>query len=464
MTEYRNILKDSGLFAIGSLGSKVITFLFVPLYTYCLSTSEYGTADLITVTSSLLFPVLTLSISEAVLRFCYQKETNKEDIFNVLLKFNINATIINVAISLIVSCFIPDIKPYLVYYIAIFSLTSLEGGLANYLKGCEKIKQFAIQGIVHTIILVGSNLLFLLVFNLGLSGYLISMILASFVTIIYIYVTCSLNKYSINLTLPKTLVSEMLRYSLPLVPAGMAWWINISADKFMITSMIGVADNGIYSVAHKIPSLLTTITAFFTSAWQISAMKNIGKSNYNELFTNVFKSVNCTLEIGCAMVIVVCQLLSKILFQNDYYVAWECVPLLTLSACFSVIAGTLASAYTASKSTKILFVSTCMGAIVNIVANIFLIKLLGIIGAAISTCLSFFVMIIIRYVIMNRVLLKLDINLWKDIIAFSILFFESLFVVYYQNYFYHITTISLIIVLLINAKFVVKLLKKIRTI
>lgn len=462
MSEYRKLLKDSGIFAIGSLGSKIVTFLFVPLYTYCLTTEEYGIADLITITSNLLFPVFTISISEAVLRFCYLKEVDRSSILSTLLKFNLYASLINIIVALLVSFILESFRPYLLYYLAIFSLSSLEVGLANFLKGSERIKEFAIQGVIHTIVFVCSNLLFLLVFKLGLSGFLLSTIIACLITILYMIWCIDFKSYTLSIKLDKGLVREMLRYSFPLVPAGMAWWINISADKFMISGMLSVADNGIYSVAHKIPTLLTTITAFFTSAWQISAMKNFGNNNYSTLFGNVLKSVNCLLEIGCAAIIVSSQLLSSLLFQKDFYIAWQYVPLLTISACFSVIAGTLASAYTASKRTKILLISTCFGALVNIVFNYLLIRELGILGAAISTCCSFLVMVIIRYFIMNNHLVKINVNIWKDVISFTLLFSEGIFIVYRPELIYWISIISLVIIFGLNIPFLLHFCKSIK--
>ena len=65
----QNLTKNTALFMINNLGTKIVAFLFVPLYTHVFSTSEYGTIDLITTAVQLLIPVLTLNIQEAVLRY-----------------------------------------------------------------------------------------------------------------------------------------------------------------------------------------------------------------------------------------------------------------------------------------------------------------------------------------------------------------------------------------------------------
>ena len=452
MSEYKSLLKDSGIFAIGSFGSKLITLLFVPLYTSCLSPEEYGIADLITMTVSLLFPILTVSISEAILRFCYQEEIKKESIISIFVVILFVASIFNLLVALAIGYVIPVISNYYYYYIALFLLTAAETCLANYLKGCQRIKEFALQGIIHTSVIIVSNILLLLVFNMGLNGYFLSMIFAYVVTIVYIYIAGDLRTCHFSFRLDSSLLKDMLKYSLPLVPAGMAWWVNISADKYMISNMLSVSDVGIYSVAHKIPTILTTITGLFLSAWQLSAIKNVNTPDYKSLFSNIVKSVNCLLIVGGAFLILTCQLLSKILFKNDFFVAWEVVPLLTVASCFSTIAGTLASAFTAAKKTNILFISTLFGAIVNIIANYFLIHLLGTIGAAISTSLSFFVMVVVRYIMMSKRLIKLDVNVVKDSIAFALLFGESILIFYYNNKFYLLASLFAVSLTILYSK------------
>jgi O-antigen/teichoic acid export membrane protein len=450
--EYKGILKDSGTFAIGTFGSKIISFLFVPLYTSYLSTAEYGTADLVNMAVSLIFPILTCSISEGVLRFCYQKDSDYNDILSVFVFVIIGATLINILLSLLGVILFPFIKPYLIYYIPLFIVTSTSHGLSNFLKGIGKIKLFAGQGIFHTIVLVAANLVLLVLLGYGLPGYFISIISANFLTIIFIIICGKLYEFKINLSVNKKLLSEMLKYSLPLVPATIAWWINISADKYMISGMIGVSANGLYSVAHQIPAILTTLTGLFTQAWQISAMRNYGNHNFQELFTNVLKSVNCVLAVGSVSIIILCKFLASILFRNDFYVAWVYVPLLVLSAVFSAIAGTLASAYTAAKKTNILFISTCVGAGVNIVLNYFLIKLWGISGAALSTVISFIVIVVVRYILLGSRVVKIKYDVKIDVLSFSIILIEAIMIAYSPENFFLIAIVSLVLVYLINAK------------
>ena len=82
----KSLLKNIGLFTLGSFGSKILSFLLVPLYTAVLSTAEYGTVDLITSTASLLTPILLLSIFDATLRFGMDNNYKKEDVLSTSIR------------------------------------------------------------------------------------------------------------------------------------------------------------------------------------------------------------------------------------------------------------------------------------------------------------------------------------------------------------------------------------------
>lgn len=84
--DYKNLLKNVGVFTIANFTTKILNFLILPLYTYYLTTEQYGTIDLVMTTISLLFPVFSLSIVDAVLRFGIENGKNKNIFFHLVLK------------------------------------------------------------------------------------------------------------------------------------------------------------------------------------------------------------------------------------------------------------------------------------------------------------------------------------------------------------------------------------------
>ena len=74
MNNYKKLINNSLIFAIGNLGSKLIVIILVPMYTYYMTTSDYGMVDILTTTVNMLLPIISLSVFDAVLRFTMDRE------------------------------------------------------------------------------------------------------------------------------------------------------------------------------------------------------------------------------------------------------------------------------------------------------------------------------------------------------------------------------------------------------
>ena len=61
----KELVKGTLIYAIGSFGSKILSLLIVPLYTFFIVPEELGNYDLILTTVNLLIPIITLQITGA---------------------------------------------------------------------------------------------------------------------------------------------------------------------------------------------------------------------------------------------------------------------------------------------------------------------------------------------------------------------------------------------------------------
>jgi O-antigen/teichoic acid export membrane protein len=341
------------------------------------------------------------------------------------------------------------ISKYWIPFVLHFLGYSLYNCFAFFCRGTNRTKLFAIQGIVLALLTAGLNVVFLIVFKWGVSGYLFAIIISYFITIIFVILSGKLWVYIIGFKLNISLLKEMLKYSLPMVPTMVAWWINSSADKYIIISMLGLGVSGIYSVAHKIPSILTVVTEIFNQAWQISAILNY-KNNENHLFYSSicnFFTIACV--FACSILIIASEMIGHILFAKEYLVAWEYVPPLLVAALYSSLSGFLASIFRMAKKTKILFVSTCIGAVFNIVFNYVGIFVFGAMGAAYVTMLSFILVWIIRLKC-SRKIIKLNIKWSNLVISMGAVIIQSILFCNVYRYRYIIGIICIIIITYIN--------------
>lgn len=426
---YKRLFSDTLLFVVSSFGSKVLILLLVPLYTSVLSTEEYGTADIFMTTVNLLAEVLPLSICEATLRFALDKKNSRTE--SVL-----SNSVIIILLSTIVTC-VPAIWLKMTdnvlseyWWMLIISFMSVTMGtcLAHYARGREKSKIFAIQGIIYTIVLIASNIVLLTVFRIGIYGYLISVIAANICSSVFIVIAMGIWKEIFILRLDFKLMKRMLAYSIPLVPGAIAWWVNTSADKYMLIAIIGEGANGLYAIAHKVPSVFTAVVGVFLHAWRVSAISTFEEHGYKseDYYSTVYETYLVVCIYVCMILTVFSQLIARILFRSDYYVAWELVPPLLLASVFEAFSAFLTSIYAAVKKTGTLFISTGVGMSFNIALNFLLIKEIKIMGAALATFVSFFIVWIIRVFVLKNVI-RIKVNYLKLIFCILILVICSMY-------------------------------------
>lgn len=429
MGRYRKLMSNSIVFTIGNFGSKLISFLMVPLYTYLLSTEEYGTVDLIVTTITLLVPLLTLELGQAALRYTieYKEEKTKKEIL-----FNINLYLL--VISLIIVLLSPVISRAFssVAITGLFVLLLINHLFNNvysqYLRGIGKTKEFAINGILTTLLTVVSNLLLLVKFKLGISGYLLSLVISMLGSNIYLlvkireYLACD-RKY-IN----KQLMKLMLKYSVPMVPNSIMWWLISGLTKYFIVYYIGAAANGLYAIANKIPTIVSTITNIFTQAWQLSSFEEYESKDRDEFYSRVFNLYWVFMFTVASAILVVLKPVMSFLVEDSYYESWVVIPNLLLSVLYQSFAGFLGTSYNAAKETKGTFTTSVYAGVISVVANFLLIPKFGIMGASIGSVLSFLGMFIARYFDTKKyVTLTVD---WGCFLSTNIVYIAQLLVLF----------------------------------
>lgn len=423
MNKFSYLAKNTLVFAISNFGSKILIFLLVPLYTHVLSTSDYGTADAIITTGNLLVYVFTINIADAVLRFAINKKENQGEIFSYGLRVTGQGVIL-FGILLIISIFIFPINwaNYCYFFLfAYFAISAVNTLFSCYLRSVEKIWNVAVSGIISTAFMVVCNIIFLLVIKIGLIGYLLSISIGSVSSVIYLSI-CIKNSNTVHRgqKCDKRVQKEMRDYSVPLIFNNVCWWINNSLDRYVIIWILGTAQNGIYSVAYKIPTILSLFQSIFSQAWSLSAIKEFDKEDQDGFFLKTYEMYNAGMVITCTVLILLNIPLAKFLFAKDFFEAWKSSSILLIASLFTALGGFLGSIFSAIKKTKVFAVSTVIAAIINVSLNCILIPIVGIQGAAFATVISFFVMWAIRMFLVKREM-RLDISLLKHLVSYGIL-------------------------------------------
>jgi len=458
--KYSLLLKNIGLFTIGSIGSKIVTFLMVPLYTAILSTKEYGTVDLVSSTVQLLTPVLLLSIQDATLRFGMDPNYKKEDVLSTSLNIILKGTIV-----LFLGLFILQILKivnlsfsYLVFLFISFVLGSVNTCFILYLKAKNNASVIAVSGILSTLAVCISNVFCLIVFRLGVNGYMFSYLLGLAIQVVYQFIFGKIYK-EIRLKNYNDLSKQMMAYSSPLIANSISWWVNNASDRYILTWVSGVAVNGIYSISYKIPTILAVFQGIFYNAWSISAISEFDEVDNDGFIGNNYIAYSFISFSICSFLLLINIPIARIFYTGDFFIAWQCVPFLLVGTVFSGISQFEGALFAAKKKTKDVSFTTIIGATVNTICNLIFINLWGAIGAAISTMFGYFVIWVIRTLLI-RGFVKMKVQ-WNIHIASLIFLIIQAFLATF-NIFFIAQILLFLLIIFLHRRYFVHVLKNLR--
>lgn len=392
--KYSKLAKNTAIFAVGSFASKVFSFLIVPLYTYILSTEEYGQIDIFLTTINFLVPLISLQIQESMIRFLLGKEINeKTTVSNCLLVY-----MISIPVAIVSSIIYKQVYNDMVLgiFFGLLVLTySFNNIFAHYLRAIQKNVAFTIKGIIETISILSLNVIFLVLLRQGVRGYLLSMLVAQLIGIIFLVFAGELiGKLSFK-NRDKAVLKQMLLYSIPLIPNALMWWVMSAGDKYIINWVMGDSANGLYSLALKIPTVVSLLYAIFFQAWEMSAIEENNSDAKKIFYENVYCVTNAMLLLLSALITMMVNPLFHIM-DRKFMPSWMYVPMLTLATAFNCQSSFFGVVYTTTKKTKNAFFTTALGAFVNLLVNFALIHSMGLHGVTIGTCAGYIVVSIVR--------------------------------------------------------------------
>lgn len=461
--KHKYLAKNVVLFSISNFVPRILVFALIPIYTNCLTTAEYGVSDLITTTVSLLLPFFTLDIQDAVMRFALDKKYEKSDILTTALRIILIGTwLVCVGAFMASTLKISGLEnSYLVFFVLMYFTTALSNSLTMFCRGIDKVNVLVVGGVLQSVTMLSANILFLVVFKWGLTGYLLANTLGSVVAVFWYFIGAKLHKY-ITKSVSKDVLKDMVRFSFPLIFSVTAWWINSASDRYILTWMSGVAISGLYAVAYKIPGILSVFQSVFYQAWSISAIKEFDKDDKDGFISNMYNMMNFSMVFVCSCIIVLNIPIAKILYTNEFFEAYRFVPPLLISVVFNAISLFIGSIFIAVKDTKKLSVSTIIGAVINTVCNFVFIYYWQAYGAAVATMIGYFAVFIIRYIILRKHI-KLHLKWWRDILVY-ILLVVQMSVAYFIDKFSVLQIVFIVLIILLYVKEVKQLLVKVKDI
>ena len=450
MSKGKDLAKNTAIVSIGKICTQLITFLLLPVYTAVLSNEEYGVVDLLNTLTSLLLPIVTLQIEQGIFRYlidCRENNEKQIKLITTIIRFMIIQSIACIVIFLCVSPFIHnEYKYFLMANLLMGIFSSL---LLQICRGLGDNATYAIGSFITGAFTVVLNVIFIVAFRWGAYGMLGATAISNFICAVYIFLKRKIYKYIKPKQFDKTILKEIIKYSVPLIPNMISWWIVSASDRTIISAVIGIAQNGIYSAANKFSGVFTTLYSVFNLTWTESASININSEDRDEFFSKILDFVIRFFGCLCLGTIAVMPFAFNILINEKFAEAYYQIPILILGSVFNILVSFVGSIYVAKKLTKEIAKTSIISAVINIFVNIALIKSIGLYAASISTVIAYALMFIYRWIDVKKYV-KFNVN--KILMfALTIMYGITIFTYYLKNSMISVIVLGIVVMFAVIA-------------
>lgn len=437
----------------------MFSFILLPVYTYYLNTAgDYG--EMTVIFSYLVFMnvILSYGMETSFFRF-YNSEENKRNvvqtstisIFWTSVGFLILALLIRNSISNLINI---DVE-YITYVIWILTLDALVVIPFSKLRINQRPVRFAVVKIANTIINLGLNIFFLVLLPKLVSqnsdsvfsliyvenfqvGYIfVSNLIASLLTFLYFLP----NYIKLKWTFDSELWKRMMKYSLPVLVAGIAFAVNEHFDKilldYLLPENIAQHEVGIYGACYKLGLFMILFATAFRLGIEPFFFSYAKNENAPKTYANITKYFVIFGSLILLVVVVFADILKQIMIPNMVY--WDgmiVVPLIILANFFLGIYNNLSVWYKLTDKTKMGAYISIVGAILTLGLNFALIPKYSYMGSAIATLVAYGTMMIISYILGKKYYyIPYDMKKIGTYLGVSILFSYVYFYHFRENYF-----------------------------
>lgn len=420
MSKLRELFSDTLIYGISSVFARFINYLLVPLYTGVFDPEAYGIVGLVYAAIALLNVVFTMGMESAYLRYAKDRD-NSKSLFKTLQMFLVGSSILFVGLLWVLE---PSVSPLLgaesssdiyLLMLGILFFDTLSIVPFAELRFVRKAITFAALKTGNVFVNLGLNFYLILGLNYGIEAVFIANFAASLLTTVCIWgVTFHQLKGAWNFDI----LGMSLRFGLPFIPAGIGHVINEMLDRFFILGMSPSAINsvygagisaeylvGIYNACYKLAVFMLLLVQMFRMAWQPFFMRKSEEDEAPKLFAQTFSVFN----VAAAGILLIVALfvenivaikipfLDKYLIGEEYWAGLSVVPILLFAYWFQGWYVNFSAGIFIKNKTKRLAQITLIGAAITVVANLSLIPFYGILGSAVATMISYFIMAILIY-------------------------------------------------------------------
>lgn len=427
---------DSLLYAAMNMGTKLIAFLMLPVFSYYLSLEEYGMLDYMDRITSMMIFLIIFGTDSAFSFYYYdaKKTEEKLEYTRVVLWFRLLVASLLLAIaflfgSILSNWIFHDSSYASLFYISfgVLWLDSVVSFILVVLRFQFKVKKVVFFTILKMLLVAVLSYLFLVLFDqtpeMVLLGRLIGICL---VIIILGKEIFPLLKFNRNWDKWK----QVLKYGAPLVPASLSFWLIANSNVFFLERFTDFETVGVYGTAVKFAMMITLVTTGIQMAWRPFAMNMKDDAKAPELFSHVYLLLMAVGGIGLVLLAILSPYI-VLLLDESYQVASPYIAPLAISSFLNFYYLIISTGLLIKKKTKVITYAFMAAAVISVILNIFLIPPFKLWGAIISYVVSYLISTVWIYIASQKEFYVPTSS--SKLLAIGISSFLALFlIVYYQ--------------------------------
>lgn len=397
-------MRDIGVYAIGNIGSKLITFLMVPLYTYFVhDTGDFGYYDVCLTVCLLLLPFFTLQLRDGAFRFLLDcdDETQRRRIVSFVARTMASSLLITLLVAIVLALF-TDIQ-HLGYAVGLLIAMSLQEVYSQVFRGLGNNRAFVMVGILSALGIGVFSVIFVAYLHWGIRGIFLANIIARLLALLLVEAKVRLitRHTSWNIRIGKV-GRDIIRYTLPLLPGSLCWWLTGSSDRLFVTHFLGLDVNGVYAVAIRFTGIINTLAIIFYQAWQETAILQYHSPDRDRFFSRMFNSYIFLLGIILVGYVFLLKVNYGWLVAPQYHQSLNYIYPLGLSAVLFALSAFFDMGYQCAKDTSRTLPAIVLSAVINVILNFMLIKPLGVYGVILTQVITYTVLFTYRWHDMRR--------------------------------------------------------------
>ena len=429
MSKSLDFIKTSGIYFAGNVLTKVLSFLLLPLYTSRLNPADFGYYNLSINILTVIIPFFCLEVWSAILRFALnpEREDDRErTIFSAWIILLFGFTVFT--LGYFVAKFVYHV-PYINYIYVFCIVQTLQYAYNSIARGYGENLLYASSGLLCSFVNLSTNVILITVFGQGIESLYTSATLGMILQIVIIECKVKTFKRMSFKLFDWNFLKEMIRFSLPLSFNTICYFFAGSYNSIVISNVLGLESNGLYSVAGKFVTVLTLVTSCFTMSLQEMTYRSSSDKNRGSFYTATINYYFKFITIAILAIIPAVKIVYPFFVADAYAGSLSVVPLYFLSTVASNYSSCLGNYFMAEKQTKPLTISLLVAGITNFILIHSLIGKFGMQASNIALFVAFSLACVLRLVMFKRIgELKFD---FKYLGVFLVLF-AGMMVIFYK--------------------------------